>query len=81
MMPSNITTFLAFQQNQGGVLPPKLAAKYLGVSTQALCYAFSTGKLDAQQVSGITYYGHKSLRLYKEMRTARDSLKKCFGSP
>ena len=80
-MPSNITLFLKFQHEQGGVLPPKLAANYLEVSRQAVTDAFSKGKLDGQQVSGVTFYGVKSLRLYKEMRTARDSIKRCYGKP
>lgn len=72
-MPSNITRFLRFQSEQGGVLPPKLAANHLGVSRQALNYAKQLNRLDSIMVSEVTYYGMKSLRLYKEMRTARDA--------
>lgn len=73
MMPTNITLFLKFQNDQGGVLPPKLAANYLGVSRQSLNYAKQLERLDSMMVSEVTYYGMKSLRLYKEMRTARNS--------
>lgn len=79
-MATNISRFLAFQQEQGGVLPPKLAASYLGISRQALNDAKTKGRIENMMVSEVTYYGFKALKLYREMRTARHSIAKSFGT-
>jgi hypothetical protein len=73
-MPSNITKFLAFQDAQGGVLTPKLASQYLGLTRQAVNHAKKRKKLASMEVSGVTYYGYRSLRLYKHLKNARKSM-------
>lgn len=75
-MPSVISTFLKFQIDQGGVYPPGLAAKYLGVSRQALHRAAKAKKVQFQRVDGLSFYGFKSLRNFRDVRSAQANLRR-----
>lgn len=78
-MPSNVTRFLNFQRGQDGVLPPRLAAQYLGITQQALTQALAKRKVEAIRHAGRAYYGCRSLRFFKEYRTAVDRASKVFN--
>lgn len=79
LMPTNVFEFLKFQRDQNGILPPHLAAQYLAMSRQGLLDAANAKKIAYQMRGKTRYYGYNSLRLYKEMRTARDSINRSFG--
>lgn len=79
-MPSNITRFLAFQRDQDGVLPPRLAAQYLGITQQALGQALARQKVEAMKHAGRAYYGWRSLRFFKEYRSAVKGFGRTFSA-
>lgn len=68
-MASRITLFLRFSAEQDGVLPPDLAAEYLGVSRAAL-NKLAIKRLAFKRVLNTRYYGVKSLRDYKWWKAA-----------
>ena len=69
-MPSSHYTFLKFQKEQEGTLPPTLAAAFLGVSGSRLSELARKGRLQFKTVAKARHYGVRSLREYKFARLA-----------
>ena len=62
---SELSDFLTFQRNQGGVLPVSLAAEKLRVTPQAVHRAIKVGDLAYITACGRLYCGLKSVEDYR----------------
>lgn len=69
-MASSSTRFIDFQNAQNNILPPALAASYLGVSRARLHQLAKKGRLEYMTISGRRYYGIKSMSNYIWWRSA-----------
>ncbi len=68
--------FDLFNRQQGGVVPPTLAAHYLKISIQGVYNAGSRGRLDFVKWRGTRYYGWASLLEYMTWHSARVKLRR-----
>jgi|GEM_PF-6376995 len=68
--------FDLFTRDQGGVIPPTLAAHYLKITIQGVYAAGSRGRIDFVKWKNTRYYGWRSLKDYMTWHSTKYKVRK-----
>lgn len=70
-MANDISRFLTFQREEGGVFPPAAAAQYLGLSLQGLRHRQKKRNLKSYVFAGVRYYSVRAIGLERSLDSRR----------